>query len=262
MRDGLVLHPVSGAHHAGFASGCGYCTFNFLAGAGRMLLDDGLVSKVGIVDLDAHHGNGTQDLVRGDRRFGLFDISGSSWTEADDTPDVELHEVDDASEYRRALRLLPDWLDRVRPGIVQYQAGMDPFEDDPVGGIGGVDREFLRFRDQFVIGHILRRRIPLVVNLAGGYLGDVTERLHVETVRVAAAALRRLSAEEPGPFIADEEDCGVILCTSAESSVPGSPPPGKPGAGDPHLRRARLRGCRRGVRDGVCDQPGERRPAH
>jgi acetoin utilization deacetylase AcuC-like enzyme len=215
LREWIILHPVSGAHHAGFASGSGFCTFNFLVGAGRTLLDEGLVAKVGIVDLDAHHGNGTEDLVRGDRRFGLFDISGSSWTEAEHRPGVELHEVDDASEYRRALRMFPGWLDRVRPAIVQYQAGMDPFEDDPVGGICGVDREFLWFRDQFVIGHILLRRIPLVVNLAGGYLDGVTERLHVETIRIAAAALHRLSAGEPSPFVMDEDDCGEVEMAAA-----------------------------------------------
>jgi hypothetical protein len=74
---------------------------------------------------------------------------------------------------------------------------MDPYYADPVGGIPGVDAEFLRFRDQFVIGHLVHRGIPLVINLAGGYLEDGTaERLHVETIRVAAETLRRHCTRE------------------------------------------------------------------
>jgi len=42
LGAGTVLHPVSGAHHAGFARGSGFCTFNYLVGAARALLTDGL----------------------------------------------------------------------------------------------------------------------------------------------------------------------------------------------------------------------------
>ena len=74
--------------------------------------------------------------------------------------------------------------DRVQPALVQYRAGMDPFEDDPVGGIDGITEAFLIERDRFVIEQVRARGIPLVVNLAGGYVRGVSERLHVNTVRV------------------------------------------------------------------------------
>jgi len=66
-----------------------------------------------------------------------------------------------------------------------YQAGMDPYERDPVGGIDGVDEEFLRRRDAHVVGAVARAGIPLVVNLAGGYT-DTAERLHLMTIREMA----------------------------------------------------------------------------
>jgi acetoin utilization deacetylase AcuC-like enzyme len=69
-----------------------------------------------------------------------------------------------------------------------FQAGMDAYEHDPVGGIPGVDETFLRRRDSHVIQQVSWRRIPLVVNLAGGYV-DGVERLHLMTVRAMAMGL-------------------------------------------------------------------------
>jgi acetoin utilization deacetylase AcuC-like enzyme len=82
----------------------------------------------------------------------------------------------------------------VRPGFVQYQAGMDPFEDDPVGGITGVTAAILEARDRFVIEAVRSRGIPLLVNLAGGYVRGVSERLHVTTIRAMAEWKRREAA--------------------------------------------------------------------
>jgi acetoin utilization deacetylase AcuC-like enzyme len=99
-------------------------------------------------------------------------------------PRHAFHVVDDEEGYRRALESLPAFLDAVQSGLVQYQAGMDPFEDDPVGGIPGMTAAALRQRDAFVLAHLRRRAIPTVVNLAGGYVEGVSARLHVETIRL------------------------------------------------------------------------------
>jgi acetoin utilization deacetylase AcuC-like enzyme len=207
LGEGMVLHPVSGAHHAGFARGSGFCTFNYLVGAALTLLSDGL-ECVAIVDLDAHPGDGTFELARRNRprrtatgrllarpetdpraaAIALFDIAGGRWCDADDEDGVEYLVARDAEEYRSALDRLPGFLDRVRPQLVQYQAGMDPFEGDGGGGVDGVNEAFLAERDRFVIEQIRSRGIPLVVNLAGGYVRGVSERLHVNTVRIMASA--------------------------------------------------------------------------
>jgi len=203
LIEGLVLHPVSGSHHAQFGQGSGFCTFNYLVGAARQLLADGL-DRVAVIDLDAHPGDGTYALAKDDPGIAIFDIAAGTWVNVERHESCEYHDVDDAAEYRAALQKLPPFLDRVKPGLVMYQAGMDPFQHDPVGGIDGVTAEFLRWRDQFVLGHLVHRGIPVVVNLAGGYLEDGTaERLHVETVRIAANTLRRHRAGELCCFDAD-----------------------------------------------------------
>jgi acetoin utilization deacetylase AcuC-like enzyme len=191
LREGIVFHPVSGAHHARRERGAGFCTFNFLVGAGLAMLDGRAASRVAIVDLDAHQGDGTHALVRGDPRFGLFDIAGEDWIGQMDGDRVNFSVARSAADYDAALSRLPAFLDRFEAGLVQYQAGVDCHQDDPVGGIAGVDAAFLAHRDRFVIGEVVRLGIPLVINLAGGYQPEgKSVALHVETMRVAAEAYR------------------------------------------------------------------------
>ncbi len=191
LTEGIVFHPVSGAHHARRGGGGGFCTFNFLVGAGFDLLDHHGVCRVAIVDLDSHQGDGTCGLVEHDPRFGIFDIAGQDWTGAAASDRVTLAVARSVTDYANALSCLPAFLDRFEPGLVQYQAGMDCHQDDGVGGIAGVDAAFLAWRDRLVIGEVVRRGIPLVINLAGGYQsGGTTVALHVETMRIAADAYR------------------------------------------------------------------------
>lgn len=196
LAEGIVFHPVSGAHHARRDRGAGFCTFNFLVGAGFAMLDPRRVGRVAIVDLDAHQGDGTHALVGDDRRFGLFDIAGQDWIGQADGDRVSLAVVRSAEQYAAALSRLPAFLDRFEPDLVQYQAGVDCHQDDPVGAVAGVDAAFLARRDRLVIDEIVRRGIPLVVNLAGGYQPEgKTVALHVETMRIAAGAYRDRSGD-------------------------------------------------------------------
>lgn len=217
LPEGLVLHPVSGAHHASYERGGGFCTFNYLAGAARALARRG-TRPVGIVDLDAHPGDGTYAVAKGNLDIAIFDIAQGNWITVAPDERHEYHDVEDAAEYRRALQKLPAFLDRVRPALVQYQAGVDCFEEDPVGGVSGATAEFLRFRDQFVIGHLLHRGIPVVVNLAGGYIEGLSEQLHVQTIRVAVEVLRR---ERVGEFRSFDPQTGEVTDDALHAELLG-----------------------------------------
>ena len=187
-EGGFVFHPVSGAHHAGYAHGSAFCSLNFLAGAALKMLNEGLVSTVGIIDLDAHQGNGTWEWVEHNARLAHFDIAGGSWGVASDLARAPYLIADNAEEYWQHLRTLEAWLGLTKPGLVFFQAAMDCWERDSVGGIAGLDEMFLRARDRFVLTELIKRRTPVVINLGGGYEED-SPRLHVETARVAAEVL-------------------------------------------------------------------------
>lgn len=184
FHEQMVLHPVSGAHHAGKKRGQGFCTFNFLVGGPRPLLDSGRIDSVAIIDLDAHFGNGTSELVRKDRRYSLFDISGFGGQVPPNRSDWRFFSAKDWSQYAGGLTRLPVWLDIVQPDLVEYNAGVDCHMNDRVGGIPGVTAAFLEWRDEFVFRSCRERHIPMVVNLAGGYQDrGFSSLLHIATVK-------------------------------------------------------------------------------
>ena len=188
MARSLAFHPASGAHHAREKSGSGFCTFNYLVGAGKQLLDEKVIERVLVLDLDTHQGNGTFELSASDDRFSLFDVGGASFgVSPREKGRVFIRLVKNEKEYFDALEKQPAFLDAHRPSLIQYQAGMDCHESDPLGGVKGMNAERLAERDGFVFALAKARGIPIVFNLAGGYQEDgTTVRLHVETVRVAA----------------------------------------------------------------------------
>lgn len=178
-----VLHPVSGAHHARYDRGSGFCTFNFLM---ALLTPPFQEYQPLIIDLDAHAGDGTLQLIQQHKAEwpAVFDIAEFMIEFSPPTPTAtrqSLHAVSNAVQYREALLRLPAFLDQHQPGLVFYQAGMDPHVEDPIGGIKGVTRTFLQWRDRFVLQHLKDRNIPTVVNLAGGYQ-ERAPILHVDTI--------------------------------------------------------------------------------
>lgn len=194
LREKLCFHPVSGAHHAHKQHGEGFCTFNFLVGAAIRLMYEGHITNTAILDLDAHHGNGTVDLVGNDSRFKIFDISGYAPRYRLKRPGLNIYGARNTMQYMNALRRLPDWLDKHQPELVQYQAGVDCHESDSVGSISGMTDLVLEARDQFVITEVLKRNIPLVVILAGGYQEHGRSvALHVRTVELMQDALQSIA---------------------------------------------------------------------
>lgn len=187
LEEGLSFHLASGGHHAHAGHGSGYCTFNYLAWCPMALMNEGLIQRVLIVDLDTHQGDGNWTLTRTDRRFRCFDISGCSMG-------VPPHHGEDGdywlirgrdsfgAKYMGCLAKLSEVMDRFRPDLVEYQAGMDVWESDPMMGGVGLSSAEIRKRDREVIGLCVRKKVPVVVNLAGGYSEmGVTVRLHFGT---------------------------------------------------------------------------------
>ncbi len=64
----VAVSPTSGFHHAEYAKAMGFCTFNGLMVTAVKLKELGLVNRVGILDLDMHYGNGTDDIIE---KFGF-----------------------------------------------------------------------------------------------------------------------------------------------------------------------------------------------
>lgn len=187
LRSGRSGSLSSGLHHARRGAGEGFCTLNGLAlGALRALRD---VASVGILDLDAHFGGGTFEILGEHPQVRLADVSVNGYDRWEPTAPARHHVelVTDPAAYLDAVSRALRTLEGVR--CVLYNAGMDVHER--AGGLKGLTTEIVRRREALVFGWARARRVPIAFALAGGYRwGGLTlaqvAALHLETVRACA----------------------------------------------------------------------------
>ena len=201
MRPGTPVSAnlAGGTHHAFCDRGEGYCVFNDVAVAARLMLRAGAAARIAVVDCDVHQGNGTAAIFRDDPAVFTFSLHGAkNFPFRKETSDLDVTFEDGAGddEYLRALDAhLPAVLDGHRPDLVFYLAGADPYEGDRLGRlrltIGG-----LRARDRMVFDACRARNLPAVVVMSGGYAADVDAivTIHVNTIREAVHACQFASA--------------------------------------------------------------------
>jgi acetoin utilization deacetylase AcuC-like enzyme len=184
----IVCHIGGGLHHAFPDHGEGFCPFNDVAVAARVLQSRG-IERVAVVDLDVHHGNGTAFIFESDPRVFTFSVHEQHnypmWKPRGSL-DIGLAEgARDATFLRELERALPAVVAH-RPQCVFYLAGADPYEDDQLGGLR-LTKEGLRRRDRLVFDAVRGAGVPLVVALAGGYARrvDDTVAIHAATIEEA-----------------------------------------------------------------------------
>ncbi len=180
----------SGLHHARRETGAGYCTFNGLALAADAAERAGATSIL-VLDLDAHCGGGTHELLAGDDAVRVLDIATSDFDRYATEPGWTLDVVDRAADYLPTLRRRLDGLAPERFALVLYNAGMDPHEDCVTGGLSGMTTDVLAEREETVFRWAHERGVPVAFVLAGGYRNaqltrDRLASLHAMTVDAAA----------------------------------------------------------------------------
>ena len=190
LRSGRAGALASGLHHARRGHGAGFCTFNGLALAALRALDAG-AKRVLILDLDAHCGGGTDELVGQHPGVRILDIAVDSFDRYSPSPGNTLDMVEQAGDYLPMLRTRLDELANEEFGLCLYNAGMDPHEDCPVGGLAGIDHALLAERERIVFEWCRARDLPIAFVLAGGYIGPGLAQsqlvaLHRYTLEAAA----------------------------------------------------------------------------
>lgn len=193
LQHGLACSTAGGTHHAFAAFGSGYCIFNDLAVAARLVQQRGQARRVLIVDLDVHQGDGTASILQHDADLVTFSMHGDAnfpFHKQQSDLDVALPSGLEDDDYLAILaQHLPDLLDAVRPDLVLYDAGVDPHRDDALGKLALSDAGLLR-RDRFVLTNCLRRGVPVATVIGGGYSKaiDVLARRHTLIHRAAQEA--------------------------------------------------------------------------
>ena len=185
-------------HHATTDQSMGFCFLNNVAIAAQHLIDAG--EKVLIVDYDAHHGNGTQDIFYAEP--DVFFVSFHQWplypgtgrTEETGsgqgqgtTMNLPFPTRTTGDHYRMA------WEQIVQPKVAKFNptwliisAGFDSHRNDPVASLGLTSGDYSDLTAEIIKAVPSGRRL---VFLEGGY--------DLEALRLSTAAVLRTLAGDP-----------------------------------------------------------------
>ncbi|MDQ6433370.1 histone deacetylase family protein [Mesorhizobium sp. LHD-90] len=178
-------------HHAGAAFMGGYCFINNAAVAAQYFLDNG-AKKVSILDVDYHHGNGTQEIFYSRSDVQVLNLHGDPMTEypfflghADEKGIGEGEGFNlnypmpfgtAWAEWSASLEDACAKLAAYRPDIVVVSLGVDTFEKDPISQFK------LKTEDYPKIGkRIAKLGLPTLFVMEGGY---AVEEIGVNAVGV------------------------------------------------------------------------------
>jgi acetoin utilization deacetylase AcuC-like enzyme len=191
LRQGVAGNLAGGTHHSYADKGSGFCVFNDIAVAARLMQAEWAAAhgasapplQVAVIDLDVHQGNGTAHIFQGDPSVFTLSLHGERnfpfRKEASDL-DVPLPDGCGDAEYLHALEQALQVLEqRCQTGFVLYLAGADPHEGDRLGRLA-LTYEGLQARDRRVFEWAWQRRVPLAFSMAGGYGNDITTTVQAQ----------------------------------------------------------------------------------
>ncbi len=191
LENGLAVSLAGGTHHAFPDHGQGFCVFNDVAVAVRVVQREKRAQRILIVDCDVHQGNGTAAIFEDDVRVFTFSIHGAKnfpFRKSQSDLDIEMSDGTGDDEYLKALeRGLMGALDGADAELVIYLAGADPHRGDRLGRLS-LTKSGLTQRDRLVLERSQQRGLPAAVVMSGGYGEDVNDTvdIHFHTVRLAA----------------------------------------------------------------------------
>lgn len=203
--EGVAANLAGGTHHAYADKGSGFCVFNDVAVATRLMQVEwqrrpGASSQaplqVAVIDLDVHQGNGTASIFQGDTSVFTLSLHGAKnfpFRKEPSSCDIDLPDGCTDEPYLDALEQGLSTLDaRFVPQLVIYLAGADPHEGDRLGRLK-LSADGMALRDQRVFEWAWQRRIPVAMAMAGGYGHDIgtTVAVQLRTFEVAQAAWQR-----------------------------------------------------------------------
>lgn len=188
LAQGAGASLAGGTHHAHRDFGEGYCCFNDVALAIRVLQREGMITRAAVLDLDVHQGNGTAEIFADDPDVFTFSMHGARnfpFRKSRSSLDLELEDRSGDAEYLDLLqRHLDDVLDRARPDLVFYLAGADPYAGDRLGRLS-LSIDGLARRDRGVLTACHARGLPVTMVMAGGYAEDLS---HLVTIHANSIA--------------------------------------------------------------------------
>ena len=191
FETGVAFNIAGGTHHAFTNRGEGFCMLNDQAIAANYLLEEKLASKILIIDLDVHQGNGTAEIFQHNSNVFSFSVHGqTNYPFKKEVSDLDIglpnRTADD--EYLKLINeYVPKLIDQEKPDFIFYLSGVDILESDKLGNLS-VSVEGCKKRDEIVLSNCKKLQIPVQVSMGGGYSPEIKTIIeaHTNTYRVAA----------------------------------------------------------------------------
>lgn len=183
-------------HHAERSAAMGFCFFNNIAVGIRHALDVHGLQRVALIDFDVHHGNGSEDIFRGDERVlmcsifekGLYPFNGERAV-GPNMVNVGLPTRSGSEAFRDAVsqHWLPA-LDAFAPQLIYISAGFDAHREDDMGNLGLVEADYEWVTRQLM--HVAEKHCQgrVVSCLEGGYVLSPLARSVAAHVKVLIGA--------------------------------------------------------------------------
>ncbi len=176
LNKGFTFNIAGGTHHAFTYKGEGFCLLNDMALSALMLLKYNKLSRILILDLDVHQGNGTAEILQNNKNIYTFSMHGkdnypiekevSDW-------DIELAHTTTDEEYLEILYKSVNQINKeFSPQFILYQAGVDILESDKFGRIN-ISFNGCKQRDEIVYEFASKNSIPVTATMGGGYSEDI-----------------------------------------------------------------------------------------
>lgn len=192
LEDGIAANLGGGTHHAYADHGEGFCVFNDVAVAVRVMQAEKRLNRVVLIDLDVHQGNGSTAIFSGDERVFTFSVHGAKnfpFHKETGSLDIALPDETGDEFFLEAVQQgTRTALEHAHADMAVYLAGADPFAGDTLGRMS-VSKEGLAKRDQIVFDLCRLFDLPVTVVLGGGYAKNIDDTVDIQfnTIRTAAA---------------------------------------------------------------------------
>jgi len=183
-------------HHAEHAAAMGFCFFNNVAVGIRHALDVHGLKRVALIDFDVHHGNGSEDIFKGDERVlmcsifekGLYPFNGEE-AKGLNMVNVGLPSRSGGDKFREAVRdyWLPA-LDAFMPELIYISAGFDAHREDDMGNLGLVEADYEWVTKQLMAVANRHCHGRIISCLEGGYVLSPLARSVAAHVKVLIGA--------------------------------------------------------------------------
>lgn len=193
LENGIAASLAGGTHHAGVRHGEGFCVFNDVALAAKLMQREGRCRRVVILDCDVHQGNGTAEILADDPTVFTFSIHGAKNFPLRKFPsdlDIDLPDETGDAAYLAALAVgVQTALERARADFAIYLAGADPYKGDRLGRLK-LTMAGLAERDRLVLDACRVAGLPVALTMAGGYARTIADTVAIQVNTIATACGR------------------------------------------------------------------------